>query len=89
MQRLAQENQGLKQQIAEASAAMRALRTELTKEPKAVVVARQRPADLVETVDEASIHTRALVGFVALLLLAIGAYWHDLSVRRRHGGFRL
>ena len=54
-----------------------------------MVVARQRPADLVETVDEASIHTRALVGFVALLLLAIGAYWHDLSVRRRHGGFRL
>ena len=68
---------------------MRALRTELRVKPTPVIVARQRPADLVETVDEASIHTRALVGFVALLLLAVGAYWHDLSVRRRHGGFRL
>ena len=66
---------------------MRALRTELAEVPKAVVVVRQRPSDLVETVDEASI-SRAPVGFAALLLLAIGAYWHDLSVRRRHGSFR-
>ena len=89
MQRLAKENQGLKRQIAESGAAVRALRTELRVKPTPVIVARQRPADLVETAQETSIHTRALVGFMALLLFAVGAYWHDLSVRRRHGGYRL
>ncbi len=89
MQRLAKENQGLKQQISESGAAVRALRTELRVKPTPVIVARQRPADLVETAQETSIHTRALVGFMALLLFAVGAYWHDLSVRRRHGGYRL
>ena len=89
MQRLAKENQGLKQQISESGAAVRALRTELRVKPTPVIVARQRPADLVETAQETSIHTRALVGFMALLLFAVGAYWHDLGVRRRHGGYRL
>jgi SH3 domain protein len=91
MQRLAEENRTLKAALSAGSANERALKSELAAqaEPAPAPSRGLRPPDTLESVEDASVYTQWLLAFLALFLLSIGAYWHDFSVRRRHGGYRL
>jgi len=99
MQGLAEQNQKLKQRIAELEAvqAMAAEQPPATppRADPAPAIPAPRPATMVSS-DNPYAPILAwprwiwlLLGSVALLALALGAYLVDWSTRRRHGGFRI
>jgi hypothetical protein len=87
LQRLAEENQFLKNALARSNEAPAPLQAESPEKPHPIRA--PSATDQWLAFSHASPFALAVMGFGALLLASVGAWLQDLITRRRHGGFRL